>query len=217
MTRPFREFSEFEIAAMDDEQLLAYILRARAAAAQAASDHGVRHLVFRHMDTVRAMVRKRIPTHLVDEVTHDAMVSAIKSTFDGEHELQFHKWLAVITRRQIADFYRGKAGKLLELDREGAGKFDDQGNVRVERASLDDTTLELDELIEQVLATRSAIHREVIDLYVFGGFSAKEVSVETGESPDNVFQIAKRFRDELRAALEAADRPPSPDSDPETS
>jgi hypothetical protein len=49
---------------------------------------------------------------------------------------------------------------------------------------------------------------------VFDGLSARETMQQTGESENNIYKIAERFRTELRELLEGdGDEPPGPDGD----
>jgi DNA-directed RNA polymerase specialized sigma24 family protein len=60
-------------------------------------------------------------------------------------------------------------------------------------------------MIDQVMDDLSPKHREVIDLHVFGGFTAAEVCDRVEDmTEDNVAQIASRFRAKLRARLQSS-------------
>ena len=67
-------------------------------------------------------------------------------------------------------------------------------------------------IVEDLLAELSLVHREVVELAVFDQLSAAQTSREVtakfrGEkiSADNVYKIAQRFRDTLRDRLESED------------
>ena len=201
----FRELSDHEIDALDDARLLAYIASARdAGKAETAALQGVRHLVFRHMDSVTARVRRKVPTHLVEDVAAEALIEAIASVFSGATIKEFHKWLNVIVQRTIADFYRGPRGRQLELDRSaGARPAGDEGEEAVvvtEEGGYAEA--EVQQLIDAVAGERSAEHRRAIDMLVWGGYSAREAAQATGLSEDNCYQVVRRFRVDLRAALD---------------
>lgn len=203
----FSELADSAIIRMSDEQLLAYIAAARSAGAPGAATHGVRHLAFRHVDSVRARVQKKFPEHLVDDVTHDILVEAIASAFDGRTIKQFFAWLNTIVANQIADYWRGKKGKQLNFEKQAVALDADQDDAPHDEpaAKDDDGIVELRDIVEALLEELSDSHRQVVDLRV-QGFSSKEVAERTGESVSNVDKIAQRFRDKLRARLEAAER-----------
>lgn len=214
MNDDFRELSAYEIERLDDARLLAYIASARdAGKTGTAAMDGVRHLVFRHMDSVVARVRRKVPTQLVEDVAHDAMVQAITSAFSGTTIKEFHKWLNVIVQRHIADFYRGPKGRQLELDKEAGlrRQVDEEGEDLLAEIAEEGGygEAEVQQLIDAVMAARSDEHQQVIDMLVWGGYSAKEAAEATGLGEDNCYQIVRRFRVDLRAALDG-DTDPTP-------
>lgn len=208
MNDDFRELSDYEIDRLDDARLLAYIASAREAGkADTAALDGIRHLIFRHMESVTARVRKKVPAHLVEEVAADALVEAISSAFAGTTIKEFHKWLGVIVQRHIADFYRGPRGRQLALDREAAAQsvLDDDGNAVPFDVAVEGGygAADVQQLIDSVMAARSPEHQRVIDMRVWGGYSGRDVAAETGLGEDNCYQIVRRFRVDLRAALDS--------------
>jgi DNA-directed RNA polymerase specialized sigma24 family protein len=216
LTMTYRELSDFEIDRLTDERLLAYIADCREAEATEAAMTGVRHLIFRHLDTVKLRVAKKVPANLVEDVAHDALVEAISSAFDGRTIKEFWKWLGVIVQRTVADFWRGAKGRQLKLDREGeiGHRVDDDGDDLPDAVGEEGGYgwAELQQVIDSVMAERSELHQQVIDMLVWGGYSAKEVTGTTGVSEANGYQIVRRFRVDLRAALEAEG--PTGDTDP---
>jgi RNA polymerase sigma factor (sigma-70 family) len=201
----FRELSDFEIDRLDDARLLAYIASAREADSESATN-GLRHMVFRHMNSVVARVRRKVPANLVEDVAHDALLEAISSAFAGTSIKEFHKWLNVIVSRTVADFYRGPKGRQLRLDREGAPREDEERPHEIgEEGGYGEA--EVQQLIDSLMAARSEEHRRVIDMLVWGGYSGRETAEATGLGEDNCYQIVRRFRVELRAALDTEGAP----------
>ena len=202
----FRELSPYEIDRLEDVRLLAYIASAREAGREGAAKDGVRHLIFRHMDSVAARVRRKLPAHLVEDVAAEALVEAIASAFAGTTIKEFHKWLNVIVQRYIADFYRGPRGRQLELDR--AAAVPDGQELAAEPSEEGGYgEAEVQQLVDAVMAARPQAHRQAIDMLVWGGHSAREAAAETGLSEDNCYQVVRRFRVDLRAALDTAGGP----------
>lgn len=200
----FRELSDYEIDALNDARLLAYIASAREAGkADTAALQGVQHLIFRHMDSVSARVRRKVPAHLVEDVAAEALIEAIASVFSGATIKEFHKWLNVIVQRTIADFYRGPRGRQLELDRERDVRRPAEDEVEEEPGEEGGyAEAEVQQIIDDLMASRSPEHRRVVEMLVWGGYSAREASEATGMSEDNCYQIVRRFRVDLRAALD---------------
>lgn len=206
MNHDFRELRDYEIDALSDARLLAYIQSARdAGKTDTAAMTGVQHLVFRHMDSVVQRVAKSVPGHLVEDVAHDALVQAVASVFAGESIKQFHKWLNVIVSRCVADFWRGPKGRQLKLDREASmGTPPDDGADDGAVVAVDGGfgAWELGDVVDAVLETRSEQHRQVIEMLVWERASAKEVADATGVSEANAYQVLRRFRVDLRSALD---------------
>ena len=197
----FRELSDYEIDQLDDTRLLAYIASARASS-EGAALRAVQHLIFRHMDSVSARVRRKIPAHLVEDVAAEALIEAIASVFSGATIKEFHKWLNVIVQRTIADFYRGPRGRQLELDREV--RVDEEGEPVLREPGEEGGygEAEVQQIVDSVMAARSAEHQRVVEMLVWGGYSAREAAEATGLSEDNCYQVVRRFRVDLRAALD---------------
>ena len=211
----FEELNDTGIDRLSDEQLLAYIADARDAGRPDAAMHGVRHLIWRHVDSVRARVQKKFPEHLVDDITHDILVEAIASAFDGRTIKQFFKWLNVVVSNQIADIWRGTKGKQIEFEKEHASLHadDDDEHRTVDPADIaEDGVVELETIRDEVLAEFSEAHQAAIDLRI-QGYKSKEVAEMTGLSANNVDKILERFRKRLRERLEEAERGAS-DTDP---
>jgi RNA polymerase sigma factor (sigma-70 family) len=213
----FRELRDFELAQLSEAQLLTYVRRAAAADRRDAVTLATQVLAFGRIDGIRARVRAKLPSHLVDDVTHDVLLAAITSDFDGSTAREFGAWLRVITDRRIADFYRGRQGRQLEHDRQGAAvdHVDQPGAVRDAQEEPGYARIEVDALVEAVLARRSALHRRIVELYVLEGCSASEIAQATGANAANVYKIAERFRTDLRAELQAGPAPIADDRDPE--
>ncbi len=56
-------------------------------------------------------VALKVPPADVDDVAHEAILSAIRSAFSGESIGEFRAWLNHITSRRIADYHRRLEGK----------------------------------------------------------------------------------------------------------
>lgn len=210
----FRPRNDDELNRLDDEALLEYIAAAREAGELEHAKNALAKIVDRYEGDVARRVRIKIPTADVEDVTQEAVVSAIFSTLDGKSIGEFRKWLNQIVSRRIADYHRKNRVETTELPDEHGDDEDIWGQVATVE---DDTALvELRELVEIILSELSDPHRRVVEIFVFGQETAQEtadqVNAEFPElkppmSVDNVSQIAKRFRDDLRDLLEESDNP----------
>ncbi|MEA2294416.1 MAG: hypothetical protein QOE86_2055 [Solirubrobacteraceae bacterium] len=195
------------LAQRTDEALIAYVRDAYAAGATAAVQLGWSLLQYRHQDRIRGILAAKLPSDNVDEAAQEVLIAAYEAVV-GEHDIaRFAGWLNQVTFNLRAEFWRGKPGKSVKVVREGVPLDDDrEGSSSYELADdggFDRSDLEL--LVDELLARRNSRHREIVRLNVIEGWRAKEVSAKTGETEANVYQVAKRFRDELRAALAGAD------------
>lgn len=199
----FRTRSDDHLHRLSDDELIAYGREARAAGELAAARRALSFLVYGFAPDVMRRVTLRVPAHVVEDVSHDVLVRAIASAFDGHSIGQFRSWLNTIIDRAAADHFRRAARRPKEslLPSEHRDEQDVWGS---ERAVEDEAAaVELQIVVDDVLASFNPTHRQVIDLHVFEGYSARDVCDRIeGMSQDNVAQIASRFRTRLRARLE---------------
>jgi RNA polymerase sigma factor (sigma-70 family) len=204
----FRPLSDHELQQLADEQLIAYVRDARDAGQLAHGRRGLAILVFGYERDVKRRLSIKVPSHVVDDLAHDALVRAIAAAFDGSSVGEFRGWLHTIVDRTAVDFFRRAERRPKEtiLPSEHAGEDDLWGaepSIEGEAGAV-----ELRIIVEEVLETFNEKHRLVIELHVFGALTAGEVCDRIdGMSEDNVAQIASRFRAKLRARLEPGGGP----------
>jgi RNA polymerase sigma factor (sigma-70 family) len=199
----FQPHPDHELSALDDEALITYVREAREASDRAAARRGLMVLVCGYERDVQRRLSTRLPPHAVDDVAHDALVRAIAAAFDGTSVGEFRSWLHTIVDRSAADFFRraGRRPKETLLPSEHTGEDDVWGAEPFQESETG--AVELRIITEEVMATFSEKHRQVTKLHIFGALPASEVCDRIdGMSPDNVAQIASRFRAKLRARLE---------------
>jgi RNA polymerase sigma factor (sigma-70 family) len=204
----FEPLPDHNLQKLSDDELIAYIRKARDEGELPHARRGLMILVHGYERDVNRRVSIKVPVHVVDDLAHDALVRAIAAAFDGTSVGEFRNWLHTIVDRTVADFYRRAERRPKEtiLPSEHAGEDDVWGA----EPSLDSEAgaVELRIIVEGVLETFNERHRLVIQLHVFGGLNAGEVCDRiTGMSEDNVAQIASRFRAKLRARLDPGDGP----------
>jgi RNA polymerase sigma factor (sigma-70 family) len=188
----FRPFDEQELQRLDDDRLIGYMRRARAAGDPSAAT-ALAILVYGHWPNVERRVRMKLPAQHVEDLTGDIIATAITSAFDGTSVGEFVAWLSTITRREIADFYRRGPGRMDVADAEGPEP----------EAPSDTGQVEVRDAIERVTATLRDDHRAIVDMVVFDDRTATEAADAAGTSAANVHQIVSRFRRALRGELEA--------------
>ena len=207
---PFRHLSDLELQGLSDDALIDQVRRARDSGEFDAVKLALRVLAFGHMDNVERRVRLKVPSDRVELVASNAMMSAITSAFNGQSVGEFHSWLHTIVDRRIADYHRRGRLDQVELPEEHTGDDTVWGQL----PGVEDETgaIEVGNIVEELVAELSPVHREVVELAVFEQLSAAEVSLEVAAkfpaekiSADNVYKIAQRFRDSLRLRLESDD------------
>jgi RNA polymerase sigma factor (sigma-70 family) len=208
--------NESELAALDDEALLAYYGAAREAGHPSA-EGALGILCFRYFDDVHRRCRLRVPPADAEDVAMEAIVSAIRSRLDGRSIGEFRTWLNRIVGRRIADYTRKPGPDTTALPEEHA---DDERIWGASGSHPPETgKVEIDELVERALDGLSEQHREVIEVFVFEdrtaadtceAVNAKFPDAETQMRIDNVSKIAERFRTRLRELLEESDNPRRP-------
>ncbi|HEY3019715.1 MAG TPA: hypothetical protein VGJ32_05960 [Solirubrobacteraceae bacterium] len=197
---PFRRLNQHELAARTDDELIAYMRAAREAGATDAARLSLQILVFGYWDIVESRVSQKLPAHAVEDVTGDVIADAIRSSFAGESIGEFRSWLQTILKRRVADFYRARER---EVDQTPLERCDDEGRGAGPAVADDAGYVEVQMILEGLLAELRDEHRRVVEIIVFEDRSAAEACAEVpGMTPDNAYQIVRRFRTELRRRLE---------------
>ena len=200
----FTQVPDHELNKLSDEALIAYLREASDAGAKEAARRALAILVYGHARIVEQRMALRLPPHAVEDAAHEALVRAVASAFNGTSEGEFRSWLGTIIERTVADWYRRKERRLSEMPLPGEHEEDGAGWKGMPALASETGAVELQIVIEDVMSTLNDSHREVIELHVFQGLPATEVCARLdGMSPDNVAQIASRFRKRLREALDA--------------
>jgi RNA polymerase sigma factor (sigma-70 family) len=194
----FRPLSDNEIFDLSDDDLVAYIAAARSRR-HATWRTSVQLLIYRHEPRVRRNVTKKLPFHLVEDITEQVMIEAYGSLFSKDTPGQFFSWLDTITHNVIADHYRTGKGKVRHNEVEIPENQEGSGEI-----SLDEITAS-DAFGRALAMLDNEMHREVIRLYIIEDRPAKDVADEVGTTENNVHQIAKRFREILRGLLDEED------------
>lgn len=193
---------------LDDEALFAAL---RAGSPRAHDAFGM--LLFRHEGAIRGIVRNKLrglPDHDIEEVHQEVFLALHQAALDGKEVGKVRPWLNRVARNKAADYFRGRAFREFDTARHGVARDDDRAGrpaAEIEDSAAQDA-LEVELVFAQVLALRPPAHRAIIEGYVVRGGSAKTVAAATGETADNVYKVAQRFRDDLRAALNG-DAPPT--------
>ncbi|WP_354699021.1 hypothetical protein DSM112329_04722 [Paraconexibacter sp. AEG42_29] len=198
---------DHELQSLSDDQLIAYVSAMRTRGHREAAATGLAHLVFGHWENVRRRVVLRIPAQDVEDVTGEIITSAVRSAFDGTSKGEFVVWMNTITKRRIADFFRDRERTLDtdSLDAVTAAGREPASDGEVDRAGY----LEVQAIIEELLAERSPDHRRIIEIMVFDDQTADVAVTEVpAVTTENAYQIVSRFRRDLRRRLAARDIPP---------
>lgn len=201
----FRERKEHELATLPDEQLISYIQKARAAGRTETMTLALSVLVFGYLDIVTRRVALKVPPADVDDVAHEAILSAIRSAFAGESIGEFRAWLNRITLRRIADYHRKLEGKPKTVPLLSGDEEDDAGWGEVPTTDFEGVRVDAERAIETAYEGLSEAHQRIVDAYVFADRPASEVASAEGTSEDNVHQVASRFRRRVRELLEDGD------------
>jgi RNA polymerase sigma factor (sigma-70 family) len=200
---PFRPLSHEQLNTLSDEDLIAYVRSARAARAPAEARAAVQTLVYGYRNDIVRKVRLTMKEHAVDEVADQALIRAVKSTFDGESVGQFKSWLWTIVDREIVDWYRRQERRPTEtaLPEEHEGRDDIWGaSLTIEPDW--DTGIDTRRCVDRAIAGLNDQHRRVVKLYWLEDVNAKDTAAQTGETEANVYQVANRFKRSLRQCLD---------------
>jgi RNA polymerase sigma factor (sigma-70 family) len=199
----FRRLPDHELQRLDDEHLIAYIRGAVDAGDLSAGRSGLAILVYGYESLVKRRLAMKMPAHAVEDVASEVIVEAIKGAFDGSSQGEFRAWLNTIIERTRIDWFRRRDRRPQEdkLPSEHSG---DEGGWGTEPyVDSEAGAVEVRMVAEEVLHEFNPTHQKVIELYVFLGFSAREVCDKiSGMTEDNVAQIGSRYRAALRQRLD---------------
>src|SRR5680860_76036 len=190
---------------LPDEQLISYIQKARVAGRTETMTLALSVLIYGYLDIVTRRVALKVPVADVDDVAHEAILSAIRSAFAGESIGEFRAWLNRITLRRIADYHRKLEGKPKTVPLLSGDEEDDAGWGEVPTSEFEGVRVDAERAIETAYGALGEAHQRIVDAYVFADQPASEVASEEGTSEDNVHQVASRFRRRVRELLEDGD------------
>lgn len=221
----FREFNDAELAKLSDEDVIAYVVRARATGRDDAAALAVQILAFAHEQRLLGWFYTQIGSkgrQVVEELTEITLASAMGSaaSFEGEALPSFRAWLFRIARYRRADYFRKK-----RVDEEPFAT--DYGDEEQERefgagdplGAIDDADV-FNQAFEEL---NKDSHKLVVMLGLLYGFAHKDVAERVnrqfGEDSDdpmtenNVSKILSRFNKRLDQLMDEAENPQPPDDD----
>lgn len=199
----FRPKNLNELAKLEDEALLAYLVSARKAGDRESLSVGIYVLVKQRLPMVQGMVARKTPEHLrkdlVDEIFGDICESATRG-FDGDHMGEFVNFIKTVTSRRIADSVRKNKrqikGDSLDSDDEDSWGPEPAGNLGDPESSAI-----LRDAMKRVMDRRTEEQQKVILMRLAGKPSKLVVEHFEGQTVANVDQLYFRFRKDLRAEL----------------
>lgn len=202
----FRELREHELSELTDEQLVAYAVKARAAARTEAMTAALRVLAFGYWEIIELRVMLKVPPEDVQEVAGAALESALEAAFDGSSTGEFRALLHVIAARRIADYHRRREGRPDTVALPGPGDEERWGEEPSQRS--EEGLVGAQQILDIALEELNDAHRECVELNVFEDLPASEVAARLDLSEANVHQIKARFKKRVRELLEDGDTPP---------
>ncbi len=208
-SRPFRPLPDREIHALTDEQILGYVVAARARGETARAARALQILAFGYAEIVRFRVARKVPAHAVEDVADTGLLRAVAAAlrpgaFKGSSVGEFRSWLHTIVDRQVVDYWRAveRSPDETPLPEEREGEENQWGAAGV--APDESAAVDVQAVIDQALDELGASHRATVELYLFGSRTAAEAATELGNglTENNVHQIATRFRSRVRELLD---------------
>ena len=216
---PIRRKTQEQLAALDDDGLMAYVVEARTEGDTEQYESALGVLVFRWERTFLNRASRKIGEYCrrsgylstaneAEEIVLETFKDGFRGVdrFEGEAAGQFHKWVQTILDRRVADWFRSRNGEPKVDSYDGARNSDGEvvgmyeivgdGEIDVEM------TVELRILWDDALAAESERDATVVVLKA-RGYSAADVAViieeeglDDGEgmSTDNVDTIYSRFK-----------------------
>ena len=215
MPMPFRKITDeafVELAKADPEGAIAYIRAALHAGELESGERATQLLVYLQSNLIYAVVSKNVRPDLLDEVCDGASLKAIAAVLSNPPELanmkQLRGWIAIIAKRHVASVARDgreqirrEAYSLNHYDSD-----DDHAPIDLEIVERGYDMVAYREIIANTFELLSDEHRVIVDLRIFLDLPSKEVvAILLSDygweyTPNNVDQIARRFRDDCIGA-----------------
>jgi hypothetical protein len=218
----FEPLDEAALARLSDEELIEYVIDARAAGYLEDAKLAVGIVTWRQEPLVRSLVAAKVPRECCDDVVSEAFLSFVDSAFQGKVIRSAKAFMVTIAKRRIADFHRHRERHPDQVPLPSEHPGDEE--VWGREISVEDETgaVAIRDAVERVLATRSEAHRRVIMLYgpeqigadnLHGAEVVERVRKDHGEevSVANVQQIWRRFKVDLENELTAEEDEEAPD------
>lgn len=189
------------ISSLDDEALFAELRPGHRRA-----DEAFGRLFFHYEGAITAFVRGKLgglPDSDIEEVVQDVFLALQRAGVEGKTVKRVKPWLFGVASRKVVDYFRGSQYREFDTARTGTelDRTTDDGPAHEVEADGGQDTVDVWDVFGRVLDTRSPAHQAVIRGYLVRGDDATTVAAATGESTDNVYQVTRRFRVDLRAAL----------------
>ncbi len=163
-------------------------------------------LVARYQAYIFSIVRKHVPMENVEAVAHDIFVRAYRSLPKYQQKSVFSKWLAGISVRACADFWR-KRYRRREIP---MSRLPDNYREWLENVLADESTedfrkagqrQEAKQILDWALGRLSAQERMVLELVYLEGYSTIEAARLMGCSAANIKIRAFRARKKIKKLL----------------
>ncbi|MEZ5157127.1 MAG: sigma-70 family RNA polymerase sigma factor [Solirubrobacterales bacterium] len=217
----FVRLDEGDLDRLSDEELVAYVVAARAAGRPEAGKRAADVLAYRLQPLIEGRVAAKVPQRDRDDVVMETLESFLRSAFESKVIESVRAFTATIAKRRIADYYRARERHPDQqpLTFENAG---DEG-VWGEDPHTEDGTglLAIRDVVDRVLGSRNDTHRKIIVLYGpeplgFMNMTGSEVVEQMAADGDpvtiaNVQQVWHRFRTELVEELSTGEDRMEPD------
>lgn len=158
-------------------------------------------LYHRYLRTVYNRVRYRIPPTDVEDVTQEVFVSVLRSLQSFEGDSKFSTWLRTLTNRRIADYYRKRNERQVELDADVSELnpgIKGSNLIVASKASAAEARI----VVQHGLNALPEHYREVIILRFAEGLKFREIAAYRGESLEATKSLFRRAVESLRDMME---------------
>lgn len=151
----------------------------------------------RYLPKIYKKVWFKIPAEYVEDVTHEIFIQVIRSLDNFRSESKFSTWLWTISQRQIADFYRSKQWKSInvELKQEPVDDFENYFFCT------DSPDIETSIMLRQALQKLPEHYQEIILLRFVDGYKFYEIAKLTGKKLEATKSLYRRAIAELKMTL----------------
>ena len=160
-------------------------------------------LVKKHQTKVHVIAWRKIGDyHFAEEIAQDVFIQVYSKLHKLKNPKRFDGWIYVITINRCKNWIKRNKAEYQFIEDTPVEEIEEYSINQYESEQLKDTEEEIEhrrEIVKKLLDTLPESERTIMDLYYFGGMTAKEISNTLGVSLNTIKSKLHRARTSLKS------------------